>query len=219
MALVKVITTNEVDDTPVNGVTTEPVSSNWAYDHKEALDAHTYNIYSNLRTGVYIPTPFYVQYTGTPTAITANRLYGIPFPVVRPMTLDALQVYITALDAGKVMRLGLYAPGTNVAPGALVVDGGEVSVATTGNKTVVIDEALTTLGIYWLAFVSDGAPSMYFSSYYISLLGGSATSGATSYGHWYAAFSYAALSGADPFPTPTAANLMSKMSVKINSLD
>ena len=30
----------DVDDTPVNGVTTAPVSSNWAYDHAADLNAH-----------------------------------------------------------------------------------------------------------------------------------------------------------------------------------
>uniref|UniRef100_A0A6M3ILI5 C1q domain-containing protein n=1 Tax=viral metagenome TaxID=1070528 RepID=A0A6M3ILI5_9ZZZZ len=31
----------DVDDTPVDGVTTAPVSSNWAYDHAAAADPHT----------------------------------------------------------------------------------------------------------------------------------------------------------------------------------
>ena len=30
----------DVDDTPVDGVTTAPVSSNWAYDHAAATQAH-----------------------------------------------------------------------------------------------------------------------------------------------------------------------------------
>lgn len=30
----------DVDDTPVNGVTTAPVSSNWAYDHENGSDPH-----------------------------------------------------------------------------------------------------------------------------------------------------------------------------------
>jgi len=30
----------DVDDTPMNGVTTAPISSNWAYDHKNAADPH-----------------------------------------------------------------------------------------------------------------------------------------------------------------------------------
>lgn len=31
----------DVDDVPVNGVTTDPISSNWAYDHENAADPHT----------------------------------------------------------------------------------------------------------------------------------------------------------------------------------
>lgn len=42
----------DVDDTPVNGVTTAPVSSNWAYDHENAADPHTgYMLESNIGTG------------------------------------------------------------------------------------------------------------------------------------------------------------------------
>jgi len=36
-ALNSVVTTADVDDTPVNGATTDPVSSNWAYDHIATL--------------------------------------------------------------------------------------------------------------------------------------------------------------------------------------
>ena len=42
----------DVDDTPVNGATTAPVSSNWAYDHVAAADPHPgYMLESNLGTG------------------------------------------------------------------------------------------------------------------------------------------------------------------------
>ena len=37
----QILATGDVDDTPVNGVTTAPVSSNWAYDHVAASDPHT----------------------------------------------------------------------------------------------------------------------------------------------------------------------------------
>jgi len=30
----------EVDDVPVNGATTDPISSNWAFDHLAAADPH-----------------------------------------------------------------------------------------------------------------------------------------------------------------------------------
>ena len=37
----KRVSPSDVDDTPVNGATTDPISSNWAYDHAAALDAHS----------------------------------------------------------------------------------------------------------------------------------------------------------------------------------
>lgn len=37
----KHVHTDDVDDTPVNGATTDPISSNWAFDHEAATDPHT----------------------------------------------------------------------------------------------------------------------------------------------------------------------------------
>ena len=52
----------DVDDTPVNGVTTAPVSSNWAYDHANASNPHsvTENVSTNI-TVVEAPTIVTVQ--------------------------------------------------------------------------------------------------------------------------------------------------------------
>jgi hypothetical protein len=42
----------DVDDTPVNGVTSAPVSSNWAYDHENGSDPHSvYKLESELGAG------------------------------------------------------------------------------------------------------------------------------------------------------------------------
>jgi hypothetical protein len=61
--------------------------------------------------------------------------------------------------AGKLARLGIYdSTGTAGAPGALVVDGGTVTVDTGTTKEVTISTTLQP-GVYWLAFVSDGAPT------------------------------------------------------------
>ena len=50
----------DVDDTPENGITAVPISSNWAYDHENAADPHTgYVLESGLGTGVgtFLATP------------------------------------------------------------------------------------------------------------------------------------------------------------------
>jgi len=36
-----IITADGIDDTPVDGETAQPISSNWAYDHVDAADPHT----------------------------------------------------------------------------------------------------------------------------------------------------------------------------------
>ena len=46
------IHTGDVDDTPVDGATTDPVSSNWAFDHVGSADPHTvYMLESNIGSG------------------------------------------------------------------------------------------------------------------------------------------------------------------------
>ena len=42
------IHTADVDDTPVNGATTDPISSNWAFDHVAAADPHTGYVLESL---------------------------------------------------------------------------------------------------------------------------------------------------------------------------
>ncbi len=54
-----VLGTEDVDDTPVNGATTVPVSSNWAYDHEQSLSPHLDEILAVLLYGgniLHIPT-------------------------------------------------------------------------------------------------------------------------------------------------------------------
>ena len=41
----------EVDDVPVNGVTTDPISSNWAFDHEASITAHATAFWPSLLLG------------------------------------------------------------------------------------------------------------------------------------------------------------------------
>jgi len=43
-----IVTDVDVDDTPANGATTDPVSSNWAFDHEAAADPHTGYVLESL---------------------------------------------------------------------------------------------------------------------------------------------------------------------------
>lgn len=49
---ITVLNSSDVDDTPVNGASTVPASSNWAYTHTAAADPHTgYMLESNIGVG------------------------------------------------------------------------------------------------------------------------------------------------------------------------
>jgi hypothetical protein len=103
-----------------------------------------------------------------------------------------------AATAGKVARLGLYEydAATGV-PGALVIDGGEVTVDATGERTVTVDLDPAP-GLYVLAEIHNEAfTSHAWSASTQSPLG--AASGAGSQGvSWFSSMTYAALP--DPFP-------------------
>ncbi len=167
-------------------------------DHIARLDAHTYEAFSILRTGEY-----YVGYMVGNTisiSVTVNRLIAVPLIVSRDMTVDRICIYVqVAGAAGKKARLGIYNNGTNLYPGTLLLDAGEVAIDSTGIKAITINQALTK-GVYWLAIVcNDGnldikgianiflAPPLSIHDVYHHV----------SNGQWYVAHSYAALP--DPF--------------------
>lgn len=187
--------------------------------HKADLDAHTYNPLEQIRTGEYWSGGCGCCQSWT-CQLTANRLYGIPFCVSRAMSFDRIAVYINVLAAGSSARLGLYANGTNNNPGVLVVDGGEVSVATTGLKTATIDVALTK-GLYWMAIVSDSNPTPHgYAQYGLTLPGVATMSNGRNYEiGWYVAHTYGALP--DPFGAATKHSYITipGVSLRVASLD
>ncbi len=64
------IHTDDVDDTPVNGATEDPISSNWAFDHVAAADPHVGYVLESLFDAQTI-----LQATSddTPTALTVTE--------------------------------------------------------------------------------------------------------------------------------------------------
>jgi hypothetical protein len=165
-------------------------------DHKEALDAHTKNIFELHRTGEYLGW----GHATANIAITANRLYAYPLFIARNLTIDRIAMEVATAGAGGTkVRLGIYnGDGTNLYPGSLLLDAGEVAVDSTGIKTITISQALTK-GLYWVAMVSDGTPTVKANSnvtrsYWMGIRG-------TSYSYhqqgWYVAHTYGALP--DPF--------------------
>ena len=105
-------------------------------DHAADLDAHTKNVLEIVRTGEYYLSPSHGY--GTLTMV-ANRLYARPLVVVRDITIDRLAIEVTSAGAaGTKARLGIYNVGTNLYPGTLILDAGEVAVDATGIKAATI---------------------------------------------------------------------------------
>ena len=156
------------------------------------LDIHLHGLLQELQTGVYHKS-HYAHYCGSSSkAITANQLYACPFLIARNMTADRIGVEVATLLTGS-LRMGIYANGTNLYPGALLLDAGVVDTSTTGLKELTINLALTR-GLIWLAFVADAAPNLYRvgRESMFNLLG-TATTIITPYATWKVAQTYGAL--------------------------
>ena len=166
--------------------------------HAADLDAHMSDIYQTLVTGEYF-APYPIQ-TSVTAAFSANILHAMPCFVARPMTVDRIACDVTA-QAGEKIRMGIYNDGTNLYPGTLLLDAGEITLSATGMQVIVINQALTR-GLYWLVILSNGAPTMRIWYPAFSPLGISSTSFLLTtgcLGFWWVAFTYNAL------PTPFTA--------------
>ncbi|KKN62192.1 hypothetical protein LCGC14_0514710 [marine sediment metagenome] len=64
------IHTDDVDDTAVNGATTDPISSNWAYDHVAAADPHAGYVLESLFDA---QTVLHATSDNTPIALTVTE--------------------------------------------------------------------------------------------------------------------------------------------------
>lgn len=73
---------------------------------------------------------------------TAGRLMYAPWLVKTDITLDRLAIEVTTAVAASNARLGIYNADTSWQPTTLVLDAGTVSCATTGIKTLTINQAL-----------------------------------------------------------------------------
>lgn len=93
---------------------------------------------------------------GSPVALIQNEMGVVPVTLQRAAKVDKLSVNVTTAAASNSMRLGIYADNGEGYPGALVVDGGTASAATTGAKTVTFATVTLPPGTYWLAYVLQG---------------------------------------------------------------
>lgn len=90
-----------------------------------------------------------------------NQLNLQPFYLGSTATAKQIAINVFAAAAGGVCRLGIYNnSATEDFPSTLLLDCGAVSTATTGGKTITINQTLTA-GLYWLGYLSTtGAPTL-----------------------------------------------------------
>ena len=144
--------------------------------------------------------------TSATLAMTANRLYASLFVCGKTTTWTRIGVDVTTLAGGTSIRLGIFSAGTDGAPGTLLLDAGTVTGASTGVQEATISYAMSP-GYYYLVAVSDGTPTVRawavnINNPTMNMLIGVAVPG-THDAAIYKSFTYAALSGASPFGTPT----------------
>lgn len=97
-----------------------------------------------------------LDFTGTSSAAgTVGQLFLQPLIVAFACTLDRIGLNTVTTGTG-VARLGIYNDSSGF-PGALLLDAGTVSNATTtGEKSITINQALS-VGIYWLASLTESS--------------------------------------------------------------
>lgn len=143
------------------------------------------------------------------TALTANRLYAIPFVASHRAgcALDRVAINVTTGSSGNV-RLGIYTDSSGY-PDALLLDCGTGSTTSTGVVSKTIAQALTPGGLYWLVAVFDATPTIRTIpvNSCSHALGFDNTLGTAGNCGLYVSFSYAALPGTFPgSPTMITAN-------------
>lgn len=102
--------------------------------------------------------------TGAARALTLDRLELTPFVVGQTTSYDRIACYVSTFNATSVVRLGIYRSGTDLFPGALLLDAGPVDAgASNGAKTITIAQTLSP-GVYWLGAVAQVATCSVFCS-------------------------------------------------------
>lgn len=103
-------------------------------------------------------------------AMAANTLYAVPIFIENRGTATKIGVNVTTLVAATNVRLAIYRDNGNGQPGLLVVDGGTVTTSSTGNREVTISTVLDP-GMYWLAMVGDGIPTLVMATLFSGWMG------------------------------------------------
>ncbi len=104
--------------------------------------------------------PYAVNATAATTlALTANRIYLMPFVVLREVVISQLSANVTTAAAG-THQIGIYDSNNNAQPRDRLALG-NIDAGTTGVKTVTLSPTLTLRpGIYWAAYAASSAATV-----------------------------------------------------------
>jgi hypothetical protein len=130
-------------------------------------------------------------------ALTADRLYKVPFHVSKALTITKAALRVTTSVASTNVRIGIRNMNQSTGePTTLVSDIGSVSSASAGRKTFTGLSIALQPGWYYMEMVSDGAPSVrsIVSTGSHSILGFQIASGASLLiSHLYRSFTFGTL--------------------------
>lgn len=157
--------------------------------------------------------PVTISSSLTARSVTAQRLYAQPFYVPANTTFAKMGFNITTNQAGHYVELGIYADNNGL-PSAREYDLGQVSTATTGEKSISASIALTA-GWHWLVFAADSGSNIAITGRNTSsevstmLRGGSSATALEAAGGVYAAWTYSTGNLPSSFPTPISSDSQS----------
>jgi hypothetical protein len=107
--------------------------------------------------GRYYVCHFYNGPTTGP--LTTGLIYYTYFYTPTRVSVDRICINVTTASSGNTVRLGIYNLASTT-PTSLIVDGGDLSIATTGSKEATISATLTP-GWYALAATQSGGSGVY----------------------------------------------------------
>lgn len=164
----------DVDDTPVNGATTAPVSSNWAYDHANGAGAHDDdNITAAASAANYTPAASTVagHLSGIDTALaTAGGGLVNIVEDTTPQLGGNLDVQASQITTSTTNGDIVLAPNGN---GAISVPAGTYEANVTGDDDIpnkkYVDDAITAGGGYTDESAQDAVGGMLANTTSINL--------------------------------------------------
>jgi len=139
----------DVDDSPVNGVTTTPISSNWAFDHDADVDAHHAQSHTVASHSDTTTTGAELNHVGGVTSAIQTQL-DAKSPTAGPTFTGLIKKSTTA-------AITEFATGGQASAVGLTSDINEVSVCATGGDSVKLPAGVAGMQIM---VINHGAAAM-----------------------------------------------------------